>query len=89
MKFGGVNYSATTFTTTAAIQDMKIIQNRNSASSQVGTTPNFTSFSTGSVATVTSTINTNDPVNITFTGQHAVGTNTITLERYLVELIVP
>ena len=92
IRLGGI--SGTTFmfvvlTANVSSQDpFRIIQNRNSASSQIckaqgslGTTSNS--------ANVTGTVNTANAQDLVFTAQLANGGETITLEQYTVELILP
>lgn len=73
-------------TTTASMTDMRIIQNRNSASSQVASHNNFAPFNTTTSALVTSSVNTAVDTSIVITGQNGLGSETITLERYVVFL---
>ena len=82
----GSIYMSFAITTQATTQAQFIISNRNSASSQVGGTTggNATGgwgVSTGAI--VTSAIDTTAQTTIVITGQKALGTETITLERYI------
>lgn len=86
---GGTIYSSNTLTTSQSVQDVKIIQNRNNTGSQVGSSTTLGGFSNSSVATVTSSVDTTADVDIVISGQLANSADTLTLERYLVELLVP
>lgn len=86
---GGTVFTSNTLTTSQSVQDVKIIQNRNATNSQVGTTNTIGGFSNSSVATVTAAIDTTAAVDIVISGQLANSADTLTLERYLVELLVP
>lgn len=86
VKFGGTTYQNTSVTTTASARYQSQIQNRNSVSSQVGGHVSGT-FATSSGAPVTSSINTAAEVTVLITGQNGLGSETITLESYLVEVI--
>jgi len=72
-------------TTTASYRLTHVIQNRNSASSQVGGMLNGTIGGSTS-AVVTGTIDTTAQQTVSITGQLANTGETITLESYLVEL---
>jgi hypothetical protein len=71
---------------TAAIRTLITIQNRNSASSQVGGMASGT-FTATSVANATGTIDTTAQQTLTISGQLANTGETITLESYIVELL--
>lgn len=73
-------------TTTASLTDMRIIQNRNSASSQVGSHNNFAPLNTTTSALVTSAVNTSAETSIVISGQNGLSSETITLERYFVRI---
>lgn len=88
IKFGGTNYLETAPSTTATNLQQRIIQNRNSESSQVGSAAAAgAGFGVSSGALVTSTVNTANDVTLLITGQLADGTDTVTLESYIVELL--
>ncbi len=63
------------------------IGNRGATNSQVGMPANYPGWGNSAGTLVTGTLNTLNPLDITITGQLAAGTETITLEAYLVELI--
>lgn len=90
----GNGLSGTTFfgvnvTTTLSYSDgPRILQNRNSAASQVVRTTNSgTGTSTAAVAALT--IDTTASQVVVLTGQLANGSDTITLEQYSLELLLP
>ena len=88
----GTNYHGTTATTSQSMRIMATVQNRASASSQVGSAGvNATAagWDAAAQALVTSTVNTGAASEIVLTGTLANTGETITLESYLVELIVP
>lgn len=88
IKFGGVSYANTNMSTTLGTRDQRQIVNRNVTNSQYGTSVTLGGFVGSSGATVTSSIDTTAAVDIVMTGQLANGGDTLTLEYYLVELIV-
>lgn len=79
---GGTQVSTTTQTTSATIGTLTIINNRNSASSQVAT-PQMVFAGSGITAAV-AVIDTANASEINLTGQLALGSETITLEAYQV-----
>jgi len=91
-RFGGTQFRFDGPTTTLSLQQLSEIQNRNSASSQVGAA-SLHATSQGldavSAALVTGTVDTTAAVNVTFTTAWAgaVSGETITLERYSVETL--
>lgn len=90
VRMGGL--SGTAFMSLAAsaagvLAEERIIQNRNSASSQICKQFNTTAASVAAGALTTGTINTALPTTIGFTGQLVTGTDTLTLEAYIVELL--
>lgn len=93
VRFGGIGgtaYFSQPNTTTATQRAQTEIQNRNSASSQVGCVPSAAAqWAASSVAVVTSAVDTTAAVDLVISGQLASSGETITLESYLVELIVP
>lgn len=92
MVFGGTVYYFQTVTTIATVADQRIIANVNSVSSQKGkTTGGMTAggWGTASGAVTTSAVNTASAANLTFTGTLANTGETITLDSYIVELILP
>lgn len=96
VRFGGIGgtaYASGTFTTTAAATGQFNICNRNAANSQFGrpaATSVFSGWPGGTGNTVvTSAIDTAVATTLVFTGQKASAGDTLTLESYLVELILP
>lgn len=88
VKFDGTAFTTLTPTSVATTQSCTIIRNI-TAGTQVGHHASSSGF--GNVANVptTASIDTTLAKNITFTGQLADGTDTVTLHGYTVELIVP
>lgn len=84
----GTQYLATTPTTTGAIRVSTYIQNRNATNSQVGGPNAVFAYGTGA-SVVTSSRDTTAAQDIVMTAQLASSGETITLEGYIVELIVP
>lgn len=82
---GGTAVSATNITTQLGLNLVVTIANRNSASSQVATTGNSGGF--GFAAPITLTVNTTNASEIVLTGQLATGTDTVSVESYIVELL--
>ncbi len=92
VKFGGSSFLDVTLTTVASFADQRVIQNRNSVSSQIGKpTGNMAAggWGTASSAVTTASIDTSAAVTILITGQKASAGETLTLESYLIELITP
>lgn len=85
---GGTAYFQTTQTTQAWYADFRIISNRGVANSQVGP-QNSAQFGSGSGSPATSAIDTSAATTLVITGQKASAGDTLTLESYLVELILP
>lgn len=88
-KFNGTTYTTLSHTagTATSGQVMTIINNRNSLSSQVGGQSVFSGLGGSITAGVTTSAHaTAGDLNITLTAQCAVGSDTITLERYTVEV---
>lgn len=90
---GGTAFAAGTFTTSAAAIGLTVISNRGAANSQVGP-PAATSTFAGTVsgtgnALTTASIDTSAATTLVLTGQKASSGETLTLEQYLVELIIP
>lgn len=86
IKLGGSNFLARAETTVASSEVMTIIRNRNSTSSQVSFANNATSFSTSANTNQTGSIDTTSAQTLLITGQKATGTETMTLESYIVEV---
>lgn len=90
MKFGGTSYLNSNVTTNATSRVETQISNRNATGSQVGHSPSATaSFSSSGSAIVTSAVDTTASVTLLITGQLATTSETITLESYIVEVLVP
>jgi hypothetical protein len=88
---GGTAYLDATQTTTATYHDLRALRNRNSASSQVGWAATATAGGHGAStsAVTTSSVNTAAATTLVITGQKASAGETLTLEAYTVELIIP
>lgn len=86
---GGTVYGSDVFTTSATWQDMRWIANRGAANSQIGgkSSAGILTFSTSS--NITSSVDTSAATTLVFTGQKASAGETLTLEQYLVELLLP
>jgi hypothetical protein len=89
IKFGGATYGGSSVTTTTNVRDQRQIANRNATNSQIGNSAVLGSFAASSSAIVTSAVDTTAAVTILLTGQLTNTSETITLEYFLVELIVP
>lgn len=93
VRFSGISgtaFNSAVATTQTGGHAVTMIANRNSAASQVGSSALFTNNS-GIIATATTTdtVNTAAATTISITGQKASAGETLTLESYLVELILP
>lgn len=89
-KLGGTAFLAGAVTTSATFQNIITIRNRNAANSQVGhPASSGTPISANNSATTTGTVDTTVAQNLLITGQLADAGDTITLEDYLLELMVP
>lgn len=88
---GGTAFLDATQTTTATYSDRRDIQNRGAANSQVGWAATATAGGAGAStsAVTTGAIDTSAATTIVITGLKASAGETITLERYLVELLLP
>lgn len=86
---GGTAFRAMVATATARFNDWLIISNRNSPSSQIGSTQANTagSFGTSGAAAATGTVDTSSAQDLVITGQKETSTDTLTLEAYRVEVI--
>jgi hypothetical protein len=87
VKLAGTAYGSLVSATTVITRDQRMIHNRGTASSQIGMPGTVGGFGSSGVAAVTSAIDTSQSQDITFTAQLALGTETITLESYLVEVL--
>ena len=71
-----------------SIQQLQLLRNRNSQSSQVGIPAALGNLFNGtSGAPLTATVDTSVAQDLVFTGQLASGADTLTLESYLVEIL--
>jgi hypothetical protein len=85
---GGTDYLGSAQTTQTNMHTYRLIQNRNSLSSQIGTASGLSNvMAPTSVAPATSTVNTGADTTIVITGQLANAADTMTLESYFVELM--
>lgn len=93
VRLGGVSgtqFLSVAHTTTASFSDSRLIRNRGVVNSQVGTATGSTaSAGSTSAAVTTGTVNMAVAQDLVLSGQLALGTETITLEAYLVELLIP
>jgi hypothetical protein len=75
-------------TTSVSLGSVALIQNRNATNSQVGGPLTLAAgMGAGLSAAATASVDTTASTTIVITGQKETGTETLTLERYLVELI--
>lgn len=84
---GGVDYMGNSVSGVSAQQHQILIQNRGATNSQYGFGASQAPFQAQVAAPITSAVDTTAATTIVITGQKAVGTDTITLESVLVELI--
>jgi hypothetical protein len=84
----GTQFLQTTATTSAAAQFLTVISNRNATNAQIGGLTGGTVGITG-IAHTTATVDTTAETSIVVIGVKATAGETLTLERLLVELIVP
>ncbi len=87
-RYGGGAFFASSATATSSAGFLKQIQNRGSVSSQVGASASSQTYGTSASAPYTSAIDTTVTTSVDITGQLAVGTDAMTLERYTVRVIV-
>lgn len=86
----GTSFFANTLTTFATLKADTIFANRGAANSQVGSSFfTGTGGSSGHTAPVAASVDTTAATTIIISGQKASAGETITLESYLVELILP
>lgn len=83
----GTQYLAATQTTTAGYYTLTEISNRGATNSQVGHANINNPFTNTTVAPVTSAVDTAAATTIVITGQKETAGDTLTLERYLVEVL--
>lgn len=86
IKFGGTTYQSTNVANTGSAKYQTLIANRGATNSQSGSNISGI-YSTSSGAAVTSSVDTTAAVTILITGQNGLGSDTITLESYFVEVI--
>lgn len=84
IKFGGTAMSTLTVTTVATVRMVTDIQNRGLTNSQVSMPTG--AIGTSASAVVTAAIDTTAAVSLTITTQKATGTDTCTIEGYIVEV---
>jgi hypothetical protein len=84
----GTQFHAYVATTSASDSAVVTIQNRNATNSQTGG-PSTTAFGMGGGTTsmTTASVDTTAETTIVITGQKETGTETLTLERYIVEVL--
>lgn len=84
---GGTRYLNAPLTNQARLHTPIFIYNRNSEASQIAgsNAGNMTGYGQSTTSQVTSTVDTTAATTIVITGQLAVGTDTITLESYVLE----
>lgn len=88
-RHGGGAFFSTTATATSSASFLKKIQNRGVANSQLGeAASNQAQGGTNANAPYTATVDTSTTTAVDITGQLAVGTDAMTLERYIVRVIV-
>ena len=86
---GGTEFHSLINTTVASVRALRNIQNRGSASSQISEWAGGLGPGSTSSAVTTGTVNTAVAQDLVITGRLASAGETITLERYIVELITP
>lgn len=86
---GGTVFYNFTNTTTGGNRDNRQIANRGAANSQVCWGSGNSPWGNASSPTTTGTIDTSAATTLVITGQKASAGDTLTLESYLVELILP
>lgn len=93
IRLGGVSgtqFLSVAHTTSASFSDSRLIRNRGATNSQVCTaSASVSSAGTTGLAVTTGTVDMSVAQDLVLSGQLALGTETITLEGYLVELITP
>jgi hypothetical protein len=71
----------------ASVYVQQIIANRGATNSQVGPRASSNPWTTDAALVVTSSVDTTASTTLVITGQKALGSETLTLEGYLVEVI--
>jgi hypothetical protein len=88
--FGGTTYyTASQSATNLCNYTVETIRNRNATNSQISAASNLASFAGSTQDVVTSAVDTTSAVTLTWKGQLANAADSIAIESYLVELIVP
>lgn len=89
-RFGGtLVFSAIVTTSTSYTDTGRVVQNRGAENAQIVRPLALSAGGTATSALVTAAVDTTQDVDITFTAQCAVGTDTMTLESYTVEIVTP
>jgi hypothetical protein len=92
-RFGGMSgtiYQSRVVTTVGVVRSVVEIENRGAANSQVGGPTDLDSYGTSTGAVVTSSVDTAAAsTDLCITAQLANGTETMTLQAYAVELLMP
>jgi hypothetical protein len=90
IKFNGTDFiDLTAANTSLSARHQTQIANRNATNSQVGTSIAQANWNTVTLSPITSAHDTTGSLNITITGQLANAADTVAVEGYLVELILP
>lgn len=84
---GGTQFLLQVLTGSIAVSDLRMIQNRGAANSQVGGPAQMPATTLSGTACVTSAVDTSVSTTLVITGQKALAGEVLTLESYLVELI--
>ena len=87
VKFGGTFFANYSLASTAASRVRVDLSNRNSLSSQIGGVASVSGFGGSAGSAVPGSIDTSSDVTVLITGQLGVGTDTVTLESYSVEVV--
>lgn len=87
IRLGGSETLAAPFASASAISLARTIANRGATNSQLSEPGTSTGFGTAGSAVVTTAVDTSVDQSLTITGQLAVGTDTLTLEGYTVEVL--
>jgi hypothetical protein len=87
LRFGGSAFQLWSLASTLSNEMQRIIRNRNSASSQVSQTAGAQSSGSVNAAVSTMAINTAAAFDVTITCNLAVGTDSVNIESWLVEIL--
>jgi hypothetical protein len=85
----GTQYAAPSMASVVSLHDVRVIANRGATNSQVGGNGGTNTYGTTANALITSAVDTTADTTVKLTGQKGVSGDTLTLEMYLVELILP